>query len=418
MIEMQLLVIVCATILAGVGARAIGQPVVAGEMAVGILLGPAVLGSIAPSLQQHIFSVDALGGLQAIAEVGLMVFMFLVGTELTEPASVSGRKGDTRLILWTSTVSVMIPLLVGAACSWLMSREMDIPAGQEVRFALFLGTAMAVTAFPVLARMLADHAMLATPVGRVAIGVAAVIDLYAWILFAVCTTPVQTLASAVTVAKLLVAPLACAAAIWVARPRIAAWFARSERSRQPGEIPWLMLIVIATIFAAAVLSRSAGLHPILGAFAVGCCFPAGTAASEKIKRDLGSIAGRVLMPCYFVLGGLSMTRDAFAGAGFDLFCLLLAVAVLSKVFGTAAGARMGGATWRTGLILGMLMNTRGLVELILLKEGLSAGVITPRLYTLMLLVALVTTGMTGAFNTFFISRRLFSQPLTCGEVNG
>ncbi|WP_206957925.1 cation:proton antiporter [Trinickia acidisoli] len=412
MLELQILVIVCATMLTGFCARAIGQPVVVGEMAAGILLGPVIFGGIAPALQHRIFAADSLGGLQAIAEFGLMLFMFIVGTDLSQPEKDRGhgrkQTGDSRLVIVTATVSVAVPLLIGATCTYVLSQVMDIPAGQQTRFALFLGTAMAVTAFPVLARMLTDHALLRTPIGRIAMKIAAMIDLYAWILFAICTTPTHALTSATSVAKLVLVPLACAAAIWIARPRISAWLAQFGDDGQAGEMHLLMLAVVAAIVGAAILSRAAGLHPVLGAFAVGCCFPSGTAVSEKIRRDLGSIASRVLMPCYFALAGLNMTRDAFIGVGFTLFCVLLAIAVASKVFGTAAGARLGGATWRTGMLLGVLMNTRGLVELILLKEGLNAGVITPKLYTLMFLVALVTTALTGGFNTFFVARQRFS----------
>ncbi|GLU34057.1 cation:proton antiporter [Trinickia caryophylli] len=405
--EIQIVVIVCATILAGFAARAIGQPVVVGEMAAGILLGPAVLGSLAPALQQQLFPADSLGGLQAIAEFGLMLFMFIVGTELSEPTPDAARKNDSRLVLWTSAASVAVPLAIGVGCAMALSPEMGIPEGQRGRFALFLGTAMSVTAFPVLARMLADHGMLGTPIGRVAIAVAAVIDIYAWILFAVCTAPSPAHAGTGMLLRLSLLPLACAVAIRFARPRLAAWLPRPGNGArtQPGESQLPTLAVVAVVFAAAAAARAAGLHPVLGAFAIGCCFPSGTALSEKIKRDLGAIAGRFLMPCYFALAGLSMTRDAFGSGGIAPLCILLAVAVLSKVFGTAAGARLGGATWRTGMLLGVLMNARGLVELILLKEGLNAGVITPRLYTLMLLVALITTAMTGGFNTFLVSRR-------------
>ena len=387
---LQLVVILATARACGLLLRYIGQPPVIGEMAAGLVLGPIVFGAWFPEFHAVVFAPESLSGLSSLSMLGLVLFMFIVGVELRAP---DGLPAQLRAAGWVGVLSVLVPMTLGVAVSPLLHPLAPADVGFWP-FALFMAAAMSITAFPILARILKERDMTHTPLGRLSLGGAAIADVLAWIMLALVVALIGSgdgYAGFLKTALGLVAM--CAVVFGVLRPLYHALLQRHAADGRPS------LMVLAAIligaFACAALTEWLGLHAVFGAFLFGACLPRDDRLLRALIERVEYVAIVVLMPIFFALAGLSTTREAFVGAGLGAMLLILATAVLGKVVGGMAGARIAGYGWRDSFATGSLMNARALMELIVMKVGLDAGIIGPELFTMLLVMAILTTVMVG-----------------------
>lgn len=394
---LQLIVILgCARIL-GLALRFFGQPMVIGEMVAGLMLGPAVFGAFAPTLQAALFQRSSLPELDAISQLGLVLFMFIVGAELRLP---TGAKTQIAAASWIGLPSVLLPMALGFAVA-VPLHPLLAPAGVPfLPFALFMGAAMSITAFPVMARILKDRGETNTRIGRLSLSAAAVADVFSWIMLAIVAVLVGSGSDWSRIVKMLAGlTVLCVALFGILRPVIAWLVTRYAHDGRPAGA--LLATLLIGTFASAYATAYLGVHPVFGAFLFGACLPRDDRLLNSLIERIEHVAVLVLMPVFFALAGLNTSSDAFSGAGASHMLLILLAAVGGKMIGGSVGARIAGESWRPALAIGSLMNARGLMELIVMKVGLDAGLIEKSLFTMLLVMAIVTTVMTGPLLTLF-----------------
>ena len=394
---LQLVVILVVARACGLLLKFLGQPAVIGEMAAGIVLGPIVFGALAPEVHASLFAKSSLAGLSSLSMLGLVLFMFIVGAELRAP---DGVRSQVKAAGYVGVLGVLLPMAAGLAIAPFLHPL--APAGAAFwPFAFFMAAAMSITAFPVMARILKERGMTQTRLGRLSLGSAAIADVFAWILLAVVVA--LTGGGGGSFVRTLVGMVVLVAVVFGALRPLYAWLLRTYA---PGGEPSQMLLAAMLVGAlgCAGLTEWLGLHAVFGAFLFGACLPRDDRLLRCLVERLEYVAIVLLMPIFFALAGLSTTPDAFVGAGIGALLLVLAAAVFGKVLGGAIGARFAGYGWRDSFATGALMNARGLMELIVMKVGLDAGLIGPSLFTMLLVMALVTTLMTSPLLTLFAGR--------------
>jgi Kef-type K+ transport system membrane component KefB len=387
----QVAVVVAAARLVGLLFRRLGQPQVMGEMVAGILLGPSLLGRVAPGASAWLFPPESLGFLSSLSQVGLLVFMFLVGLEL-DPRLMRG-KGHAAVV--TSHVSIVAPFFLGSALAlYLYPRLSDAGVGFP-GFALFMGAAMSVTAFPVLARILGERGLMRTRVGAVTIACAAVDDVTAWCILAAVVMLVRAGAAGLPLWATVGGSLLFIATMWFAvRPLLARLEARFHR--RGGVSQDVLAVVLVVTLAAAWTTEWLGIHALFGAFLAGAAMPKDAAFVHALNEKLEDATVVLLLPLFFAFTGLRTTVGLVDSWEMWGYCaLIVAVAVAGKFGGSTVAARAMGMPWREAGAVGVLMNTRGLMELVILNVGLDIGVISPALFTMMVIMALATTFMTS-----------------------
>ncbi|MEY9875819.1 Kef-type K+ transport system membrane component KefB [Streptacidiphilus sp. MAP12-33] len=388
----QLLLAVPAVILAcKAGAllfRRFGQPPVIGEIVVGLMFGPSLLGWLWPAGQHALFPSTVLPYIVQFGNIGLLIFMFLVGLEL----DTSTLRGNSRTALAVSQASILLPLTLGSLLAIAMFPAFAPHGISRLPFVLFMAVSMSVTAFPVLARILTDKGMYHTRIGTLAMACAAVDDVTAWCLLALAVAVAD---SGSTTGVLMTAGLSAAflaLMVCVARPLIARWTDRATRVDSV-----VMVLLFSGLCLSALATDRIGVHALFGAFLFGAIVPRGSGAIERSAARLRAFAQPVLLPLFFISTGLSTNVRLLAGRPADLLwgLAVLAVAVVGKWGGSSLAARAAGQGWRDALSIGALMNSRGLTELVVLNLGLQQGVIGTELYTMLVLMALVTTTLTS-----------------------
>lgn len=385
----QLVVVVAAARFCGALATRIGQPRVVGEMAAGLLLGPSVLGRLLPQFTDALFPAPSLTFVNALAQIGILLFMFVVGLELD--VRQLRRRGTTALL--TSHASIVAPFLLGTALA-LALFERYAPAGVAFApFALFMGAAMSVTAFPVLARILTDRGLTGTPLGSLAIVCAAVGDVTAWCILAAVVLVARAGDGGALVVTIAGTAAFVAVMTTLGRPLLARLTARAARSA--GGTEGFLAVVLLVALAAAWVTERLGVHALFGAFLVGALLPKPSPAVDQLAGRLRDLLVVLLLPLFFAFTGLRtavvLTAD---GATWMAYAAVLGAAIVGKLGGTSVAARAAGMGWRDALSLGALMNTRGLMELVILNVGLDIGVLSPPLFAMMVVMAFVTTALT------------------------
>lgn len=371
--------------------RRLGQPAVLAQVLAGILLGPTVLGALAGGSSAWLFPAEVRAALSAVGNVGLVLFLFLMGLAIDLPGA---RSGGRRLVA-VSAGSLALPFALGVlvAVGPLAGRA---PAGVGgLAFAVFLGTALSVSALPVLARMLDERGMTRSPVGQLVLASASVQDGAAWVLLAVSLALAGGGPSGVLVALGGAAALAAVLAL-VVRPVLAGPVGRRLQERGLADGSALGLIG-AGLLACAALTQATGLHAALGALAFGAAFPRGLLQEldGRLERALGPLTSGILLPVFFLVPGLGFSLGDLGGSSLPAMLVLFTCAAGGKLLGAGVPALLTGIRPRPAAAVAVLLNTRGLVELIVLNVALGNGVIDTALYSELAVVALATTFMTG-----------------------
>lgn len=398
---LQLVVILGTARVLGLILRYFGQPAVIGEMAAGIVLGPIVFGAFAPELHLHVFEPASLGALNGLSKLGLVLFMFIIGAELRLPMGV---KQQLVAASWIGSLAVAIPMMLGLGVAVALYPRLAPDGVTFWPFALFMAAAMSITAFPVMARILKDRALTQTTVGRLSLTGAAVADVFAWVMLGLVVILASSGQDWSRLFQMLGGVAALTLVIFLGlKPLIAALLARYASDGKPDGA--LLAALLIGTFACAYVTEILDVHPVFGAFLFGACLPRDDRLLGALIERIEHLAILVLMPIFFALAGLNTTPDAFVGAGLGALLLILVVAIVGKVVGGALGARISGQPWRISLAVGSLMNARGLMELIVIKVGLDIGVIDNRVFTMLMVMAIVTTIMTGPLLTLFKGER-------------
>jgi len=373
-------------------ARALGalfrrwnQPPVIGEMIAGILLGPSLLGRIAPTAFAYILPNSVAPVLSVIANLGVILYMFLVGVELNTDLL----RERTHASVATSHASIIVPFLLGSGLAlWLypIYSTRNVPF---VVFALFMGISMSVTAFPVLARILTDRQMEGSRLGSISLACGAIDDVTAWCLFALVVSvararPGEALVTLALTAGFILAMFVCV------KPA-ATWFARQHALRRQSGQGSIVAACVALLIASLATERI-GIHALFGAFLVGAVIPHDSRLAQDIRQKFEDLVVVLFLPTFFAFTGLRTQIGLLNNPRDWLFCLLIiGVASLGKFGGGTIASRLTGLDWRKAASLGILMNTRGLMELIVLNVGLDLGVLSPTLFAMLVIMAIVTT---------------------------
>lgn len=392
---LQILVIIISARLLGWLMGKMGQPSVMGEIVAGILLGPSLLGWLVPDFFGFLFKSESLGNLQLISQLGLVLFMFTVGMEL-DLRSLRQSALDVVLI---SQSSIIVPYVMGIALAWILYSTYAPSGVSFVAFALFIGIALSVTAFPVLARIVQERGLNKSPLGSLALAAAAINDVLAWCILAAIIALVRTGPAHSALLTIGLSVLYVLFMLYVLRPllaRVANRFFSYETMNRT-----VIGVIFAVLLLSALLTEIIGIHALFGAFLAGVIIPQNEEFRHVIINKVEDLTVVLLLPLFFVFTGLRTQIGLLNTPELWQTCaLIILVAVLGKVLGSAIPARISGQSWYDALALGALMNTRGLMELIVLNIGFDLGILSPEIFAMMVLMALATTFMTGpALNT-------------------
>lgn len=394
---LQLLVIIVASRSVSWLFMRLGQPGVVGEIAAGILLGPSLFGLLAPGVFAFVFPDGTLGMLRLLSQIGVCFFMFAVGMELNMKLVRS--KAHTAIAV--SHASILFPYVLGVLLAYFFFTDLAAPGTTFTAFALFMGISMSITAFPVLARILQERGLSRTSLGNTAITCAAVDDVTAWSILAFVVAIVGATSLGGSVLTLLLVLVFVAVMVVGVQRGLPLWIGHQRLAEQEPSKATLAAVVCVVI-AAALSTEVIGIHALFGAFLAGSIMPEANEFRHKISVRVESFSSVLLLPVFFTFTGLRTQIELLDGVQDWLICLLIiAVATLGKLGGSAVAARVTGMGWSESLQLGALMNTRGLMELIALNIGYDLGILSPRAFTMLVIMALSTTALTGPLLTLF-----------------
>ncbi|MES2936639.1 MAG: cation:proton antiporter [Pseudomonadota bacterium] len=397
----QLLVIILASRVISGALQRIGMPAVVGEMTAGILLGPSLFGLVAPEAFAFVFPKDSLGALKLLSQVGVCLYMFAVGMDL----DIGHVRKKAQAAVAVSHASIVAPFVLGVALAYFLYESLSGPRATFTGFALFMGISMSITAFPVLARILQERGLSKTFLGSTAIACAAVDDVTAWTMLAFVVAIVGSASMATSVVTLVLSLLFVAVMAFLVRPAVPRILGKAGLAQEDPSTGTLAL-VICVVLAGALSTELIGIHALFGAFVAGAVMPEADGFRDRIRARVEKFSSALLLPLFFVYTGLRTQLGLLDDLQGWMICLLIvAVATVGKLGASTLAARVTGIGWRESLQLGALMNTRGLMELIALNIGYDMGILSPRIFTMLVIMALATTVMTGPLLTLFQARR-------------
>ena len=370
--------------------RKIGQPSVIGEIIAGIVLGPSLLGLYFPEISVDLFPVESLGNLQFLSQIGLILFMFVIGMELD--LKVLQNRAKEAIVI--SHASIVIPFALGIGLAYFVYYKFAPEGVAFLPFALFMGIAMSITAFPVLARIVQERGIHKTKLGAIVITCAAADDITAWCLLAAVIAIVKAGTFVSSLYVILLAIFYVVIMLFVVKPflkKIGELYGSKDKLNKP-----VVAIFFLTLIISAYCTEIIGIHALFGAFMTGVIMPDINKFRNVFIEKVEDVSVILLLPLFFVYTGLrteiGLINDPYL---WKVTGFIILVAVVGKFFGSALAAKFVGQTWRDSFTIGALMNTRGLMELVVLNIGLDLKVLTPEVFTMMVIMALVTTFMTG-----------------------
>lgn len=398
----QILILIALSRVLGIIFGKIGQPIVIGEILAGIMLGPSLLGSISPEAYQFLFPASSLGYLQILSQIGLILFMFVVGMELD--INILRKKLDSAFVI--SYSGIIFPYFLGVSLSFFLFETFAPAHTTFMAFALFIGIALSITAFPVLARIIHERGLSKTNVGRMAITCAATDDVSAWIILAIIIAIIQ--AGTIFHAILIVALVALyiSTMLFVVQPlfkRIGNIYFTAENISRT-----VIAVVMLHLFFSAFVAEMLGIHTLFGAFIAGIVIPSNQKFKRILTDKIEDISITLLLPLFFAFTGLRTEIGLLNSGSLWMVCgFVILFAIMGKLGGVSIASRILGFSWKDSVTMGVLMNTRGLMELIALNIGYDLGILSPEIFTIMVIMALVTTFMTGPLLTLinFLSRK-------------
>ena len=387
---LQIIIIIACARLFGYLFKKIGQPAVIGEIVAGIVLGPSVIGAYFPEINHFLFPAASLSTLSFLSQIGLILFMFIIGMELDLKAI--GKQAYGAVII--SHASIIIPYTLGMALAYYIYRDYAPANITFLSFALFMGISMSITAFPVLARILQEKGLTRSPLGAMALTCAAADDITAWCILAAVIALVKSGSSFSVLYTIGLAIIYVLVMLKVVRPfleRLSTVYDNKEKRRTPIIALFFVLLIISSYITSVI-----GVHALFGAFMAGVIMPSSFSFRKIVIDKIEDVSIILLLPLFFVITGLR-TQVGLLNEGhlWATFGWVLLVAVAGKFGGSTLAAKIVGQSWKDSLSIGVLMNTRGLMQLIVLNIGYDLGILSPEIFAMMVLMALVTTFMTG-----------------------
>lgn len=382
---LQVLVVLAVAKLAGRCMKWIKQPAVIGEMIAGILLGPSLFGLVMPVPHDWLFPVNDLASLGHVSQLGVLIFMFTAGAEW-DMSRLRDRFKSTFMI---SQSGMVLPFLMGFGLAGYLFADYAPEGVSQFNFSLFIGISLCVTAFPVLLRIIDDRGYKGSPIANVAIACAAIADASAWALLGIIIATVQSQ----SLASAIICTLTALAYAWLLIVPGRRFIAKQSVNDQSYS-RWLVVLVIG-VLASAMFTEVIGLHLLFGAFLAGIAVSSNQVLRNIIEEKIEPFAAALLLPLFFAQTGLNTRIDMLSGREWLLCLAITCIATIGKLGATAVSARISGLSKPDAWRLGVLMNTRGLMELIVLSIGLQLGLISQSLYAILVIVAIATTMMTG-----------------------
>jgi Kef-type K+ transport system membrane component KefB len=387
---LQIITIIFVARFFGILFKKIGQPTVVGEILAGILLGPSLLGWLLPDVSSFLFPATSLANLQFLSQIGLLLFMFTIGLEL-DPSKLRLKAHEAVII---SHASILIPFFLGVILSLAIYREFAPADVKFSAFALFIGISMSITAFPVLARIVQERGLSKKPIGAMVITCAAADDVTAWCMLAVVIAIVKATSVASALLTIGLAIAYVLAMLMVVKPLMAKIGQRYSTKEAIGRP--IVALVFSIMLVSSWLTEVIGIHALFGAFLAGIVMPQQLDFKRIITEKIEDVALVLLLPLFFVFTGLRTQIGLLNDPYLWMVCLgVTGVAIAGKLAGSAIAAKYVGMSWRDSLSIGALMNSRGLMELVVLNIGYDMGVLSPEIFAMLVLMALITTFMTG-----------------------
>jgi Kef-type K+ transport system membrane component KefB len=388
---LQLIVILFAAKGTGWLFTKIGQQAVMGEIVAGILLGPSLLGLIAPDVSHALFPKESLTYLSILSQLGLLRFMFVIGMEL-DIDSIRARFGESMVI---SHSSIAVPFILGVGFAFFTFDKFGNPDHGFIAYSLFMGIAMSITAFPVLARILKERGMTSSPLGSMALMCAAIDDVTAWCILPVVVAITKAESLRGVIVTIVLTLVFVFVMVFIVKGALERYYQRQQDKGRKKGIEFIA-IAIFLLLSSALVAEIIGIHALFGAFIAGAVLPSSKDLRHNLTERLEGVSVSLLLPIFFVLTGLRTSISMLSDSSlWPIFGGILFLAVAGKLVGSAVAAKLSGLSWRESLSIGALMNTRGLMELIVLNIGYDLGVLKPTVFTMMVFMALFTTFMTA-----------------------
>lgn len=386
----QLIVILLAVKLFGWLCKLIGQAAVVGEIIAGVILGPSLLGYYFPEISAMLFPETSLGNIGLLSQIGLILFMFIIGMELD--LRTIKNKAENAVVI--SHASIIFPFALGVILAYFIYEEFTHSHVSFLSFALFMGIAMSITAFPVLARIIHEKGINKQPIGPMVITCAAIDDVTAWCLLAAVIAIVKAGSFSSSLFVIAAAITYIVIMFKVVRPVLKRIVEFQQSRRDISKSMAALFFII--LFISAYITELIGIHALFGAFLAGVMMPTNMKFRNQLIEKIEYVALIILLPLFFVYTGLRTEIGLLNTTHLWLICgLIITVAITGKFFGSALAARFVGIKWKDSLIIGALMNTRGLMELVVLNIGLDLGILSPEIFAMMVIMALTTTFMTS-----------------------
>jgi Kef-type K+ transport system membrane component KefB len=387
---LQIIIILAVARIFGVLFSKLGQPSVVGEIIAGIFLGPSLMGLLFPEFLTFLFPKDSLKNLQFLSQIGLTFFMFMIGMEL-DLHKIKNKAKDALVI---SHSSIVVPFFLGVLLSYFIYEKFAPSNTSFLVFALFMGIAMSITAFPVLARIVKERGLTKTPLGIMVISCAAADDITAWCILAVVIAIAKAGNIMNALYTIIPAIIYIITMLYMVRPWLRKFITLSGNAENLNKT--LVTVIFITLLVSSYLAEIIGIHLLFGAFLAGTIMPQSLKIKKLVTEKIEDVSVIVFLPVFFAVTGLRTQIGLLNDGHLWITCAaVIMVAVAGKFGGSAFAARLVGQSWKDSLCIGALMNTRGLMELIVLNIGYDLGILSPEIFAIMVLMALATTFMTG-----------------------